>query len=94
MAIIPNREPNLTPKERAELEWEKESTHLQVDYAQRMKELELEVKKLEVKWTQVFRLPQMVLLLPVKILASLAIPISVITKKDLPDAYWEFMKYV
>lgn len=84
--------PSLTPRERAELDWEKEGTYLQAEYAQKIKEMDLEVRKLEVRWTQVFRLPQMIILLPVKLILAFAIPISVITKKDLPPAYWEFLR--
>lgn len=92
MPILQETREQLTPRERAELDWEKEATRIQVEYAQKVKEMDLEVRRLEVKWTQLFRLPQMILFLPIKLLMSLAIPISVITKKDLPDSYWEFMK--
>jgi hypothetical protein len=82
----------LTPKERAELDWEKEATHLQVEYAERVKEMDLEVRKLEARWSTLFRLPQMILLLPVKLVMAFAIPISVITKKELPKEFWEFIR--
>lgn len=84
--------PNLTPRERAELDWEKESAKMQVEYAQTIKEMDLEVRRLEVKWTQLFRLPTAIILLPVKLIMALAIPISVITKHELPKAYWEFLR--
>jgi hypothetical protein len=82
----------LTPRERAELDWEKESAKLQVEYGTRIQELDLEVRKLEAKWTALFRLPLALVELPIKLVMSLAIPISVITKKDLPNSFWEFMK--
>jgi hypothetical protein len=82
----------LTPRERAELDWEKESARMQMEYAEKVQALELEVRRLEVKWTQLFRLPLAILTLPIKLIMALAIPISVITKKDLPEAFWSFMK--
>lgn len=90
--LRPETRETLTAREREELNWEKEAARLQIDHAEKMKAIEYEVRRLEVKWTQVFRLPMMVVLLPVKLVMSLAIPISVITKKDLPAAYWEFMR--
>lgn len=84
--------PNLTPRERAELDWEKEAAHMQVEYAQSIKEMDLEVRRLEVKWQQLLRLPAMIILLPVRLVLALAIPIGVITKTTLPDQYWEFLK--
>lgn len=94
MAILPNREPNLTPKEREELNWEKEATHLQIQYAEKVKEMDLELRRLEVKWTSLFRLPQMLLLLPVRLVLSLAVPIAAVSGKELPKEYWEFLKHV
>lgn len=82
----------LTPRERAELDWEKEATHLQADYALKVKELELQVKKLEARWSSLFRLPMAIIWLPVRLIMAFAIPISAITKKDLPDKFWEFMR--
>lgn len=84
--------PNLTPRERAELDWEKEAAHMQVEYAQRIKEMDLQVRQLEVRWLQLLRLPAMIILLPVRLVLAFAIPISVITKTTLPDQYWEFLK--
>lgn len=82
----------LTPRERAELDWEKESAHLQMEYGLKIQEMELQIKQLEVKWTQVFRIPEAIIKLPVKAIMSLAIPIAAITKHELPDKFWEFMK--
>ena len=91
MPVRQNTTETLTPRERAELDWEKEAAIMQKDYGERLAEMELEVKKLEVKWTQVFRIPEAIILLPVKLLMALAITVSVITKKDLPPDYWRFM---
>lgn len=82
----------LTPRERAELDWEKESARMQIDYAEKVQAMELEIKKLETKWTQLFRIPEALLRLPIKLILSLAIPISVITKHDLPEKFWEYLK--
>lgn len=82
----------LTPRERAEMDWEKQSAEMQVSYAEKIKAMDYEIRKLEVHWTQIFRLPTAVILLPVKLIMAFAIPISVITKKDLPPAFWEFMR--
>jgi hypothetical protein len=82
----------LTPRERAELDWEKESARMQMEYAEKVQQLELEVRKLEVKWTQLFRLPLAILTLPIKLIMALAIPIAAITKHDLSDKFWELLK--
>lgn len=91
MPIRESREPNLTPRERVEFEWEKEATHLQATLHERQQDHDLEIRKIEVKWTQVFRIPQAIILLPVKVIMSIAIPISIITNHTLTKEYWEFM---
>lgn len=82
----------LTPREREELNWEKESARMQMDYGLQVERLKVEVTRLDTKWTQVFKLPLALIDLPIKLLVALAIPISVITKKELPTAYWDYMK--
>lgn len=82
----------LTPREIEEFKQEMTVAEKQADYGLQVKQLELEIARLETKWTQVWRLPLAIILLPVKFIMAFAIPISVITKKDLPDAYWRFMQ--
>ena len=82
----------LTDREKEEFEQEKELAKMQADYQMDYKKLELELRKIDVKWQQVFRLPLAVLLLPVKLILAFAIPISAISGKELSKEYWEFMK--
>ena len=82
----------MTQREREEHQMEMEIAEKQAEFTLRRAELDLEVRKLEAKWTSWLKLPTAVILLPVKFIMALAIPISVITKKDLPDAYWDFLK--
>lgn len=81
----------LTPRERAELDWEKEAAHLQVAYAEKAKEMDIQLKRLEARWTQLWKLPMAIVWLPIRFVMAFAIPISVITKKELPKEFWEFM---
>jgi hypothetical protein len=92
MPIQPETREALTARERAELDWEKESARLQIEYAEKMKAMEFEIKKVEARWTQVFRIPLEIIKLPVRMILAVAIPISVITKTTLPKEFWEFMK--
>lgn len=82
----------LTPREREEFEQEKELATLQAEYQLKYKTIEFELHKLEAQWTSWLRLPALIILLPIKLIMAFAIPISVITKKELPEAYWTFMR--
>jgi hypothetical protein len=82
----------LTPRERAELDWEREYAKLQVEYGTKVQELDLEVRKLEAKWSSLLRLPLAVVLLPVKLIMALAVPISAVSGKQVPEKLWELLK--
>lgn len=82
----------LTPREIEEFKQELEVAEKQADYGLKVKELELQIKKIETHWTQVFRLPLAVILLPVKFVMAFAIITSLITKKDLPKEFWDLLR--
>jgi hypothetical protein len=92
MPILQSKREDLTPRERAEMDWEKEATRLQVEYAEKIKQMDLEVRKIEAKWTQLFKLPMAIVGLPIRFVMAFAIPISVITKKELSKEFWEFIR--
>lgn len=59
---------------------------------ERMKQLEVDLAILEAKWASWIRLPLFIIMLPVRFVVAFAIPISVITKTELPETFWRFMK--
>lgn len=81
----------LTQRELDEFEQEKEVAKLQAEYQLKFKTLELEIKKIETRWSQIFRIPMAIILLPVRLLMAIAFISSTITKKELPQEYWDFM---
>lgn len=82
----------LTPRERDEFEQQKELIEMQGGFTLKRTEYEIELSKIEARWTNLLRLPFAIILLPVKFILAFAIPISVITKRELPTEFWEFMK--
>lgn len=81
----------LTQREIDEFNQEKEVAQLQADYGLRVQELQLEVSKLEAKWTSLYRLPFAILMLPVRFMMSIALIISVAVKKELPQQFWDII---
>ncbi len=61
----------------------------QIEHVQKTKALELEIAKLEVKWTSWLKT---IIKLPVYILFGIAFCIATVRKQELPDKYWEYMK--
>ena len=90
MAI--NTRDTLSPREYEEFNQRKEYFELQAEHELKVKNLELEVMRLEAKWSSWMKLPVMVLMLPVRILFGFAFICSVFVKKDLPAEYWRVIK--
>lgn len=82
----------LTPREREEFEQQKELIEMQGTYTLKRTEYDVEIQKLQARWTNLLRLPFAIILLPVKFVMAFAIPVSVITKKELPSEFWEFLR--
>lgn len=92
MALHSSRGDDVSPRQWAEWAHEKEMTTLHSETQIRLKELEVDVIKTDSRWNTLFILPREILKLPVRILMAFAVIVSAITKKDLPDKFWEFMR--
>ncbi len=84
-------ERELSQREKDEFEQEKEIAELQAQYQLQYKELELKLKKLEVSWTQVFRLPMAVIMLPVRFLFVFGYIVHAIRKTEPSDKFWDYL---
>jgi hypothetical protein len=92
MALVGSGSPDMTPREREEFKQEKEAAQMQIDYQLQAKQLDLEVAKIEARWSVLLKIPIIIVRLPILILFGIALIISVITKKDLPKEFWDFIK--
>lgn len=83
---------SLTAREREEWEQNKESMERQMSHAKEMKILELEVLKQESKWSMWIKIPLVIITMPIRILFVIPLCIYAVTKQDIPEAYWKFLK--
>lgn len=82
----------MTPREREEFEQERTIAQLQADYQLQFKEKELELRKLEAKWSQVFRLPFAILMLPVRLVFAVGYIAHAIRKTEPSKDFWDYLK--
>lgn len=62
-------------------------------HSEKMKELELEIRKLDVQWGSWLRIPVLIVKLPVLILFSVAYIVSVATGHEInSNEFWRFIK--
>ena len=82
----------LTPREYELMQYEKEENNSTREHAVRLKELEIEAVKVDMKWQQVFTIPVAIILLPVRLLAALALVVSYARKHEPSENFWKFLK--
>lgn len=78
----------LTPREREEFEQEKEAAAIQTAYNLQSKEMDVEIARIENRWT---KLPMLLIKLPVFILFGIAFIIAVSANRELPKEFWRFL---
>lgn len=82
----------LSPREYEEYNMRKEFFELQAQHELAVKEKELEVMRLEAKWSSWMKIPLTIIKLPVLLLFGIAQIVAVARKYELPEAYWRFIK--
>lgn len=83
---------SLSSRELAEMEYAKEQSAENRAHELEMAKLELQVKKLEASWRQVFVLPLALIYLPVQICLAVAASVAFAFGRDFPDALWDRLK--
>lgn len=82
----------LTPREREQMQYDKDVIELQAEHTRAIKAMELETAKLEAKWSSWLRIPITFIKLPVFILFGVAYCIAVARKHEPSDNFWQFLK--
>jgi hypothetical protein len=87
-----NARDKMTPREREEFEQERTIAQLQADYQLRFKEMEIELKHVETRWTQVFRLPFAIITLPVRFVFAFGYIAHAIRGTHPDDKFWDYLR--
>lgn len=87
-----NTRESMSSREREEFKQEKEAAQMQIDFQLRAKELELEIAKIEARWSSWLRLPMAIIMLPVRLLFGVAYIVAVARKHDPGERFWDFIR--
>ena len=82
----------MTSREREEFEQEKEASHIAAQYNIKMKEMELELARLETKWSSWMKIPVTLITLPIKLVMALAYIVAMIRGKEPSEDFWKYIK--
>lgn len=79
---------------REQMEWEREDRLLKEAQAHelKLKDIEVEVLKMEAKWSALLRLPIMLIKLPLLIVLGIGVCIAVARKHEPSDNFWRLFK--
>lgn len=90
MAIVTQGE--LTNREREEMEFQQQMFDRQAEHTQKVKAMELEVTKIQAKWSSLLRLPIIVVKMPLFIFMGVAYCIAVARRHEPSEAFWNLLK--
>lgn len=90
MPIINNDQ--ITPREYETWRHDQEAWEAQAAHQVELKKLDIEVQKLEAKWTALFRIPVLIVKLPVLMILGVAFCIAVARKHELSESFWNYMR--
>lgn len=82
----------LTPRETMIHDWEVDERNAHMAHEKEIRQLEIEVMKIEAKWSSWFKIPLTILKLPVYILFGVAYIVAVARKHEPSENFWKFLK--
>lgn len=82
----------LTPREAYMLEYEKDQEIRQIEFGLQMKRLDIEADKVATKWQSLFKLPVLLLRLPLLLILGVAYIVHVCLKREPSDNFWNLLK--
>lgn len=82
----------ISPREWAEWNHDKEVWEAQAAHQVHLKQLELDLARLEAKWSSWLRIPVTIIKLPILLVMSLAYCLSIGFGRELPEDFWRFMR--
>lgn len=88
--IVENHE--LSPREHVLMEAEREENRLNREHAVTMKRLDLEVDKIEARWSILLKIPLLIVKLPVYMLFGIGYICSVLTHQEPSENFWKFLR--
>lgn len=94
MPLRSNQGVEVSPREYASWQHEKEMLELQIQHEQHMKELELQVREIEARFASWLKLPIIIVKLPVYVLLAVAYIVQSFKKEPKSvQQFWDFLNH-
>ena len=89
--LVPERD-SFTPREAETMRYEAERADKEMAYGLKMKELDIEVQKLEARFTSLLRIPIIIIKLPVLVFFGIAYIVHAFMKIEPSESFWKLLK--
>jgi hypothetical protein len=83
---------DITPAESTRHTWDEENSRLAREYDLKVRQMELEVMKVEARFNNWFKIPLVVLKLPVYVIMGIGYCIAMARKHEPSDNFWSFLR--
>ena len=82
----------MTSREYQQHEWDVEARRETFEQQVKLKQMDVELARLDAKWSSWLKLPLRLIMLPVYLLFGVGYCIHAITKKEPPENFWKLMR--
>lgn len=82
---------NITPRETIQMQHEITMFDKSAEHAIRMQQLQIELEKIEARWTVVFKIPLAIINLPVRMILAIAFIVASARKYEPTSKLWDYL---
>lgn len=82
----------LTPRESQLMQYEREQTERSMQHEVELKKLDIELAKQELKWNQIFRIPILIVKLPIHAVCALGLCIAYARGIEPSENFWKLLR--
>lgn len=82
----------LTGREREQMQHDKAMFDKHAEHTQKVRAMELEVAKIEARWSSLFKVPLAIVKLPLYVVLGVAYCIAAARKHSPPEEFWRLLK--
>lgn len=90
--MLINEPTTFTPREIETMRYESERADKEMAYGLELKKMDIELQKLEAKWSTLLRIPITIVKLPILILFGIAYIVHAIVKIEPSENFWKLLK--
>ena len=82
----------MTGREYEQHQWDVEERERTIAFQLQLKQMDIELAKVEARWSTWLRLPVLLIKLPVMLVLAFGYCVGIVIKKEPPEQFWKFMR--